>query len=464
MRQKIINVEPRPYQKVILDKTNHLDSVGYFLGTGSGKTLLSLMRFNKMPTTNLLVICPSKVVFQWISVIQAHTDVLRVCQYKKSWSAKKRFTEAENQILSNPKYNAIVFSLESMSSVDFSDYIDNDWTIILDESHKIKELGTKRKPVKVTKSVLELRNCTPYKMILTATPTQKAYGGYIDYYAQLYFLGYINYSLDFFKQRYCIMKKMQVIGMPYPINIISGYTNKIDEIKTLVKNTCVSYTPKFTDAEPNHITVWLDKPKSYSRTTRNKCYADMDLTNLSARRLLKKSLCTGVAMGHTIFKEPLKIKDNTIKIDWLREFINNTFEKLLIFYNYNTEKDSIIELCEELNKKYIVINGEVSDKYKLISQSDYDIVIGQFKACGESVDGLQYNTHICIYFSMPESSIEYRQSLGRINRDGQEYLPVYYYLLTSGTIEEQIWKMIENKIEFSEKDLDELVLKELKNG
>lgn len=462
MHQKIINVSPRPYQKTILDNTSHLNAVGYFLGTGAGKTLLSLMRFNSMPTTNLLVICPSKVVFQWIGVIQAHTDALKVCQYKKSWSAKKRFEEVEKQLKSRKQYNAIIFSLESISSVDFSKYIDEDWTIIVDESHKIKEMGTKRKPIQVTQAVLALRDCTPYKMILTATPTQKDFGGYIDYYTQLYFLGYIDYSVYFFKSRYCIMEKIQRIGMPYPISVIKGYTNKIKEIDDLVKNTCVSYTPKFTDSEPEHIPVWLEKPKNYNVTVKNKQYDELDLTNLSARRLLKKTLCTGVVMGHTIFKEPLVIKDNTIKIDWLREFISNTDEKLLILYNFNPEKDTLIELCKEMGKKYIVINGEVKNKYELVNNTDYDIAIGQFRACGESIDGLQYKTHICIYFSLPESSIDYRQALGRINRDGQKYLPIYYYLITKGTIEEDIWKMIESKVEYNEKNLDELVLKELR--
>ena len=84
MCQKIINVNPRPYQKLILDNTYHLNAVGYFLGTGAGKTLISLMRFNELPTSNILVICPSKVVFQWIAVIESHTEILKVCQYKKS--------------------------------------------------------------------------------------------------------------------------------------------------------------------------------------------------------------------------------------------------------------------------------------------------------------------------------------------------------------------------------------------
>ena len=167
-------------------------------------------------------------------------------------------------------------------------------------------------------------------------------------------------------------------------------------------------------------------------------------------------------MGHTIFKEPLTIEANTIKIDWLREFISNTDEKLFILYNFNPERDTLIKLCKELGKKYIVISGEVKNKYKLVNDSDYDIVIGQFRACGESIDGLQYKSHICIYFSLPESSIDYKQALGRINRDGQKYWPIYYYLITKGTIEEEIWKMIENKVEYNEKILDELVLKELR--
>ena len=60
---------------------------------------------------------------------------------------------------------------------------------------RIKEYGSLRNPVKVTRKVLQIGEKTLYKIILSATPTQKNKGGYIDYYTQLRFLGYIDYDI-----------------------------------------------------------------------------------------------------------------------------------------------------------------------------------------------------------------------------------------------------------------------------
>lgn len=460
---KITGVTPKPYQKKILDSVRYLNACGLFLGTGSGKTLMSLMKFNQMPCTNLLVLCPKKVVAQWEDVIRTHTNVLQLPHYKKSATAKKRWAEIEEQVIEHPKYNAVVFGLESFKSVDRADtgFINNDWCIIVDESHKIKSVGTTRNPVKVTASVLALRDKTDKKIILTATPAQKDKGGYEDYYSQLYFLGYLGMSWADFKRVYCIEEKRQFVGIPFPVKVIVGYTKEVEKLRQLLKLTCRYYVPKFTDDDPKHIQVLLDKPKNYNTlnpSSRKLAYTELNIDNISARRIAKKTICTGVLSGHDRFGAQLTYDDNTIKREWLEEFLSNTDEVVMIVYKYNVERDALIQLCKDLEKRYIVIDGQEKNKYELIQKYDYDVVIGQFNACGESIDGLQKCCHICVFYCLPESSIEYSQTLGRINRVGQEYLPMYYYPICKGTIEEDIWDMLQSKKTFNEKVLNELAV------
>ena len=458
---KIIRVTPKPYQKQILDSIKHLSACGLFLGTGSGKTLMSLMKFNQMPCTNLLVLCPKKVVSQWEDVIRTHTDVLQLPHYKKSGTAKTRWDEIKTQVEEHPTYNAVVFGLESFKSVERSQtyFIGKDWCIIVDESHKIKSVGTVRSPVKVTASVLALRERTDYKIILTATPAQKDKGGYEDYYSQLYFLGYLGMSWKDFKEKYCIEEKKQFIGVPFPVKVIVGYKKEVEQLRQLLKLTCRYYVPKFTDDDPKHMKVMLDKPKNYNTlnpSSRKIAYPDLYLDNTSARRIAKKTMCTGVLSGHDRFNSKLIYEDNTIKKEWLQEFLEGTDECVLVVYKYNVERDALVQLCQELGKRYIVIDGNEKNKYELIHKYDYDVVIGQFNACGESIDGLQDCCHICVFYCLPESSIEYSQTLGRINRVGQKYLPMYYYPICKGTVEEDIWDLLQSKKEFNEKVLNEL--------
>lgn len=128
-----------------------------------------------------------------------------------------------------------------------------------------------------------------------------------------------------------------------------------------------------------------------------------------------------------------------------------------MLYNYNVEKDIIINVCEKLKKKYIIINGDIKDKPAELKK-EFDVLIGQYEAFGESLDGLQYKCHLMVFYSMPDSSRAYRQSLGRIDRIGQTEMPIYYHLIMERTIDEKIYEMIQNKVEFSEKDLNELTV------
>jgi SNF2 family DNA or RNA helicase len=63
--------------------------------------------------------------------------------------------------------------------------------------------------------------------------------------------------------------------------------------------------------------------------------------------------------------------------------------------------------------------------------------------------------------TMPESSLTYKQAIGRIDRIGQEKVPMYYYLVMKDTIDDKVYKLIEQKLDFSEKILDKLVMEEI---
>ena len=451
------NVKLRDYQKKILDDLKYVPAIGLFMGTGTGKTLTSLARFEQNPTKNLLVICPQKIITQWWEVLEKHTD-LKPLKYNL-----KDSVEHKNNIISdylsddsNP-HKCIVVNFEIISKLDLDWAINEDWTIIIDESQKIKNIGSIRNPVKATRKCLELGELTPYKIILSATPTEKENGGYIDLYSQLRFLGYIDYSESYFKSNFCIIDKIQIPGMPFPISKIVGYKlkNINNELKPILNATCRYYVPKYGDYEPQKIKINIPRASNYSKLLRERCYGDIIFDNVSAMRIGKKSLIGGIVTGTNEFGDRFNYDDNSEKADWLEEFLSNTDEVVSVLYCYNVEKEKIVSVCEKLKKKYIVINGEVVDKPAELKK-DFDVVIGQYQAFSESLDGLQYKCHLMVFYSMPDSSLMYKQSLGRIDRIGQEKVPTYYHLIMNSPIDETIYNMLINKIEFSEKILNEI--------
>lgn len=451
------NVKLRDYQEKILNDLKCVPSIGLFMKTGSGKTLTSLERVMQNGTKHLLVVCPQKIITQWWEVIKNHTD-LKPLEYKLNMTAAKKNELIDSYLRSNEPNKCVVVNYDIIDKLScLGRYINNSWTILLDESHKIKNMGTTNKPVKTTHKCLELGTLTDHKIILTATPTEKENGGWIDLYSQLRFLGYIDYSETYFKNNYCLIDKIQVPGMPFPIKKIIGYRMKeVDrDIRPLLNNTCRYYAPKYGDYEPQMIEIKVPKAKNYNKLLKERAYGEIIFDNVSAMRIGKKSLIGGKVTGTNEYGDRFDYDDNNEKASWLEEFLSNTDEVVSILYSYNVEKDKIIEVCEKLKKKYIIINGEVVDKPAELKK-EYDVIIGQYQAFSESLDGVQYKCHLMVFYSMPDSSLSYKQALGRIDRIGQEQVPTYYHLIMSGTIDEKIYEMLQNKVEFSEKELNAL--------
>lgn len=446
----------RPYQQEIINKSRHLPSVGLFMGTGTGKTITSLERFKLNPTNKLLIICPKSVVLQWGSVIKTNYPEYRVLEFPKT----SMNSEQKNHYLiqNYQEHDIIIVNFEILPKLsNLLRIVDEYFTVIIDESHRIKSYGTAKNPVKQTRSALQIGQLTNYKMILTATPTQANYGGFMDFYTQLKFLGYLDMRIEQFKEKFVVEELKQIRGRPYPIKTIVGYKNT-KELEETLKLTCFYYSPKLGDFPPEHIKVDIERAKSYARTQREMMYKDIVLDNSARKRVGLKTLSGGRITGMDSFNQRFFYNDNTNKIDWLREFLEDTDEVVTIFYQYNVEKDLILELLHSIGKSYVLINGETKDKYNEINSKNYDVVVGQYQAMSESLDGLQHKSHIMVMYSLPESSLTYKQALGRIDRIGQTKVPMYYYLVMKDTIDQSIYNLIEQKIEFSEETLDKLAV------
>lgn len=448
----------RPYQEQIVEELSALPSKYLLMGTGTGKTITSAHMVRDLGTRSLLVVCPHNAMEQWKHNIRTHFPYYTIVDFKPSWTSTK-INDYLKTITDDKRYFIVinydmVYKLPQLLKI-----VNNNWSIIADEIHRIKNYGTAKKPVKRTEFMLKLGTRTYFKIGLTATPTQGKFGGYIDYYTQLKFLGYIDMSYKEFKDRYCVEKLVSYGTMPYPIKEIEGYKNT-HEIDNILATVSRRYVSKYDDFEPQFIEVKLDRAKNYSKTVREKAYVKDDkrivISNTARARIAKKTIATGTIMGKSVLGEDFTIDDNTIKLDWLEEFLQDTDEVVVIPYMYNVELFNLVKLCEKLGKRYIVINGKTKNKYELVHQGNYDVVIGQFQAMSEALDGLHLFSHIMVFFSMPESSIHYSQMIGRIDRDGQTKVPMYYFLIMEKTIDEAIYESIKNKVEFSEETLNKL--------
>ena len=184
----------------------------------------------------------------------------------------------------------------------------------------------------------------------------------------------------------------------------------------------------------NFINIKVPETKLYKDFKRNRIVSvederligDNSLTNL----LYQRQLCG-------MYSEP--------KIEALRDLLESTNDRIIVFYNFNKELYKMNNICEDLNRPVSIINGTVKD-LTAYEDKDNSITLVQYQAGAYGLN-LQKANKI-IYFTPPLSTELFEQSKKRIHRIGQEQ-PCFYYQLKSG-VEYRIYDALEQKKDYTD--------------
>jgi SNF2 family DNA or RNA helicase len=344
----------------------------------------------------------------------------------------------------NEDYDIAIINFEKTWRNNNLLLISNKTMIIIDESHKIKSADTK-----IGKYMQKLSFCTPYKTILTATPMGN---GYIDLYNQLYFLGYLQCSLNGFKEKYCIEKLVYYPGMK-PFKQIISYRNT-DYLDMIVSKYARYYERKINDdLIPSEIMVPIKLEEKYHRIAKDRVYEDLVLDKVSSKRIALKSLCSGTIIGNALVDTKDLHREyqlNTYKLDWVKSFLEDFKDRVVIFYMYDHQRDQLYDMITKLKRpcaRYCAIYKEKD----LFEQNEDAVVLVQYKSGSTGVDWLKAS-YVGIFYCLPDSYIEYYQAKGRLNRVGQTKKPLYYMLVSKGkySVDSLNYEALMNKKDFND--------------
>ncbi|MBP2026856.1 SNF2 family DNA or RNA helicase [Acetoanaerobium pronyense] len=299
-----------------------------------------------------------------------------------------------------------------------------DFTMILDESQYIKNERCNR-----AEFVLGLKPSNV--ILLSGTPTG---GKYEELWSQLKLLGW-NISKKLFYKQYTITEKMDVGG--FEITVVKGYKN-VDRLKEKLKSHGAIFMKS---EEAFNLPEQIENIIKVKNTTRYRKFKKDRVITVGGETLVGDT-----ALTKLLYLRQLASIYNNHKHQVLKELLESTEDRIVIFYNFKRELHLIKSLAEGLEKPISYINGDGTDLNNYETKSS-TVTLVQYQA-GASGVNLQKANKV-IYYSLPLSSELWMQSKKRIHRIGQSRACFYYYLITEKSVEDKILKVLQERRDYT---------------
>ena len=140
------------------------------------------------------------------------------------------------------------------------------------------------------------------------------------------------------------------------------------------------------------------------------------------------------------------VNSDESRINRLKEIIES-HKKVIVFYNFNYERDIMLELLGEMRIPIAELNGHV---HSPIPETDRWVYLVQYNAGSEGWNCVE--TNVIVFFSLSYSYRMTHQAAGRIDRRNTPFEDLYYYYFYSNSsIDKAILKCLEAKKDFNEK-------------
>lgn len=409
------------YQEKALALTSDKDNSAFYYDMGLGKTFIGSERLRLYGERVNIIVCQKSKIKDWCEHFKEHYTDYAVFDLTNKKDMQAFMIYPIYKCIGIINYE-LAYRREELRQL-------KDFTMMLDESSMIKNETAKR-----TKFILSLK--PSHTILLSGTPTD---GKYEFLYSQLRLLGW-KITKTAYYNRY-IKTELRSYGGPM-FRVVTGYKN-VSELKAKLKE----YGAVFAKAEEviklpekTFIKEYSTVSSDYKKFMKDRIIKidDKELTGDStlSKRLYARMLCSAYS------------KD---KISRLIDLVNSTSDRVIIFYNFNTELEALRKVL--FDRPISIVNGQVKD-LKEYENNDNSVTLIQYQAGAMGLN-LQKANRI-IYFSLPERSELFEQSKARICRIGQEKQCYYHIMMCHKSVEEKIYECLLMRKDYT----DELFRKE----
>ena len=411
-------VEPDPINKPLM--LHQIEAVtrmlkypkyGFFLGTGTGKTLIAISFLLTLNLTRALIITPKKVIDQ--------------------------YKEELNKYI--PNHKCIVTNYEQVDK-----YIDEDFDVlILDESHRAKNISSN-----ISKNIKKISSKTPNVYLFTGTPQDKQRH---EIFAQLYLL-YDHFMPG--KTRF-INRYFNLDDYYKPKSEKRDFSQELTEmIESISWGKETDDVVDLSACPENNIYIQCPHPGLYYEQLiddRIIEFSDGSAVVADSKALLKiklREMCSGFVRvergtqtGTRTFPNPKELP--------LRNLLS-TLPHAIIYTEFKRDIKNVTEICDSIKASYVVVDGSTKKAGELIDRfknGQVKFLIMQNKSGSAGLD-LTCTNNI-VFYTLPESYITFKQCKGRIRRPGQTKICNYYYLLCENSLEYDMIKSLKKKKSFT---------------
>ena len=435
--------KPRSYQMDYLyyaiNHGNHVNGSS----VGVGKTLSSIFYAEILDLFPCMVVCPASVKSGWLREWK-ETNPNRQVSIISTTSPAEDF-DADVLVINydilgkrtekNGK-TSIEVRLDGMKKKKFS-------LVVADEIHFLKN----RKSIR-SKTFKKLAGKSSAIIGLTGTLIMNRPAELLNILALIGRLKEIAPNdpyHHYFFERYCNMKET-FFGMD-----LTGASN-IKELNDLLTKCCYFHVSKrdalkeLPPVTENMIECEITNKKAYKSAEEDllefifKHFKDEERVEKAARAefLVKMNLLKQLS---------LEGKVKAIK-KWIEEWLEaNEDDKLLVFGSHST----ILKDIQKLFKNSLLVIGETTGKKREKTLSDFSsdpskrLLFANIGCLGTGVDGLQKVCSNMAILELPPRPSDLVQVIGRLERSGQQNPVTIQYLLSSSTIDKDLWEMLKNK-------------------
>lgn len=398
------------HQELALEQTVQFNRAAYYLDMGLGKTYVGSEKLKKLNTNTNLIICQKSKLSDWYEHMKTFYP-----QYNTIIYSKPIEIPSNSVIIIN--YD-LVWRRPELAAL-------RDFTLMLDESSCIKNATSNR-----TKFILKLRPSNV--ILLSGTPVG---GKYEELLTQCKLLGWKITKKAFWE---AYVNFIEIDMGNFKIPKVIGYKN-VDQLKEKLRE----YGAVFQKTEdvfdlPDQIeqTVMVENTPQYKKFKKDRVITVCD-----------KELLGDTSLTKMLYLRQLASQYNKNKLSALEDLLESTEDRVIIFYNFTAELDQVRKVCKELKKPISIINGKTKD-LKNYESKDNTVVLVQYQAGAMGLN-LQKSNKI-IYYSLPLASELFEQSKKRTHRIGQDRTCFYYYLITKGSLEEEILNTLKLRKDYTD--------------